>query len=155
MDQETCQYSRKDYTIDTDRQRLDLDIIHEYLTHSYWCPGIPREVLAKAIDHSLCFGLYRREEQIGFARVVTDYSRFAYLCDLFVLKPYRGQGLGKWLVECVMNCPLLQGIRVMWLGTRDAHGLYAKYGFKPLEYPGSMMEIKYEMPWFRPELIEE
>ena len=87
MDQETCQYSREDYTIDTDRQRLDLDIIHAYLTHSYWCPGIPRKVLAKAVDHSLCFGLYRWEEQIGFARVVTDYARFAYLCDLFVLSP--------------------------------------------------------------------
>ena len=155
MVRENRQYRRDQYTVDTDPDRLDLDVIHAYLTRSYWSPGVPREVVAKAIANSLSLGLYNSDGQIGFARVITDYARFAYLCDLFVLEPHRGQGLGQWLVECVLKCDLLDGIRGMTLATRDAHHLYAKCGFSQLEYPESMMEIKYEMPWFAPELLAE
>lgn len=133
MSQETRTYTRNGHTIDTDSLRLDLGVIHGYLTQSYWSPGVPRDVVEKAIANSLCFGLYDDLRQVGFARVVTDYARFAYLCDLFVLKDHRGQGLGKWLVECVVECDLLEGIRVICLATSDAHGLYAQYGFASLE----------------------
>lgn len=153
MDETNYQYTRDPYMIDTDRRRLDLDIIHNFLSRSYWCAGIPKNVLRKAIANSLCFGLYIVDEQIGFARVVTDYARFAFLCDVFVLRAYRGQGLGKWLVECVLSCELLQGNRKISLGTRDAHGLYARFGFKVPENTERMMELKFQMPWSRPDLV--
>ena len=132
---------RGPYTISTDRGRLDVDAVHAYLTRSFWAEGIPRDLVAKAIGNSLCFGLFDAAAQVGFARVVTDRATFAYLCDVYVLESHRGRGLGKWLVEAVMTHADLQGLRRFLLVTRDAHGLYAPYGFAPPANPERHMEI--------------
>jgi GNAT superfamily N-acetyltransferase len=129
------------YEISTDPALLDVDVIHAFLTQSYWSPGIPRSVVERAIGNSLCFGLYRGTEQVGFARVVTDKATFAYLADVFILEAHRGKGLSKWLVQAVMAHEDLQGLRRFLLGTRDAHGLYKQFGFGELAYPSNMMEI--------------
>ena len=131
----------RSYEISTDPARLDIDAIHAFLTQSYWSPGIPRATVARAIAHSLCFGAFWEGQQVGFARVVTDRTTFAYLCDVYVLEAHRGRGLAKQLMDRVVQHPDLQGLRRMMLATRDAHGLYARYGFKPLAAPGVMMEI--------------
>jgi GNAT superfamily N-acetyltransferase len=132
-------WTRNEYTISTDRARLDLDVIHGYLTRSYWAQGRSRERVSRAVDHALPFGLYLGQAQIGFARVVTDYVVLAFLADVFVLEEHRGKGLGTWLVEVVMSHPELQSVRRWSLGTRDAHGLYRKFGFaEPV--PGVLME---------------
>lgn len=123
------EWTRGDYTISTDRDRLDLDVIHGFLVESYWAEGRSRERVVQSIDHSLPFGLYRQGQQVGFARVVTDYVVLAFLADVFVLEPHRGNGLGAWLVEVVMNLPELGSVRRWILGTRDAHDLYRKFGF--------------------------
>ena len=133
------EWTRGEYTISTDRGRLDLDVIHGFLMRSYWAAGRPRERVAQAIEHSLPFGLYHREVQIGFARVVTDYVVIAFLADVFVLEEHRGQGLGRWLVEVVTGLPELQSVRRWLLGTRDAHELYRKFGFRDTT-PGVLME---------------
>jgi GNAT superfamily N-acetyltransferase len=131
-----------DFFISTDRARLDLDVVHGFLTNCYWAKGIPRDVVARSIEHSLCFGIYGPDgNQAGFARVVSDYATFAYLGDVFVLEPYRGRGLGKWLMECVVKHPGMQGLRRWTLLTRDAHGLYAQFGFSPLQAPERYMEL--------------
>ncbi|CAN5280728.1 GNAT family N-acetyltransferase [soil metagenome] len=129
------------YAISTDRQRLDVAAIHAYLTQSYWSPGVPRTVVERAIANSFCFGVYRDAEQVGFARVVTDKATFAYLADVFILAPHRGQGLSKWLMEVITGHEDLQGLRRFMLGTKDAHSLYAKFGFTALANPARMMEI--------------
>lgn len=129
------------YEISTDPARLDIDAIHAFLTQSYWSPGIPRATVARAISHSLCFGAFWQGQQVGFARVVTDRTTFAYLCDVYVLEAHRGRGLAKQLMDRVVQHPDLQGLRRMMLATRDAHSLYARYGFQPLAAPGVMMEI--------------
>jgi GNAT superfamily N-acetyltransferase len=134
-------FEREGYLISTDPAQFDLDAIHAYLVRAYWCEGIPRETMERAIANSLCFALLRGTAQIGFARVVTDSATYAYLCDVYVLEDYRGKGLGKWLMECVMAHPALQGLRRFSLATRDAHGLYRKFGFRELSKPESMMEI--------------
>jgi GNAT superfamily N-acetyltransferase len=129
------------YEISTDPARLDIDAIHAFLTQSYWSPGIQRSTVARAISHSLCFGAFCAGQQVGFARVVTDRTTFAYLCDVYVLEAHRGRGLARQLIDRVVHHPDLQGLRRMMLATRDAHGLYARYGFEPLAAPGVMMEI--------------
>lgn len=134
------EWQRGAYTISTDNNRLDLLLIHNFLTHSYWAEGIPFETVKRSIEHSLSFGLYRDEQQIGFARLVTDYATFAYLADVFILEPFRGQGLSKWLLEVVMAHPELQGFRRWILGTKDAHGLYRQYDFTELKWPERFME---------------
>jgi GNAT superfamily N-acetyltransferase len=133
---------REAFSISTDQARLDRPMIHEFLSQrSYWATGIPRSVVERSIENSLCFGLYHANRQIGFARVVTDKATFAYLGDVFVLEAYRGRGLAKWLVESIVRHPDLQGLRRIILGTRDAHGLYAQFGFKPVASPERLMEI--------------
>lgn len=132
---------RGDYAISTDPHRLDVDTIHAYLTTSYWSPGIPRSVVGRALANSLCFGLYRGDQQVGFARVITDKSTFAYLADVFILEAHRGQGLSKWLMECIKGHEDLQGLRRFMLATRDAHGLYQQFGFTALANPARMMEV--------------
>ncbi len=123
--------NEKDYVISTDKSRLDLEMIHDFLAnHSYWSAGIPFPVVAKSIENSLCFGVYDRGKQVGFARVVTDFATIAYVGDVFILENYRGKGLGKKLIKTVMNHPELQGFRLWLLGTKDAHDLYKKYGFQ-------------------------
>jgi GNAT superfamily N-acetyltransferase len=136
----THEWQRGAYTISTDNNRLDLLLIHNFLTQSYWAEGIPFETVKRSIEHSLSFGLYRDEQQVGFARLVTDYATFAYLADVFILEPFRGQGLSKWLLEVVMAHPELQGFRRWILGTKDAHGLYRQYGFTELKWPERFME---------------
>jgi len=132
---------RGQYEISTDRNKIDLAAVHAYLARSYWCEGIPKELLAKAIAGSLCFSLLDRGRQIGFARVVTDRATFAYLCDVYVLQEHAGRGLGKWLIETVQSHPDLQGLRRFVLVTKDAHGLYSQFGFEPLRNPERYMEI--------------
>jgi GNAT superfamily N-acetyltransferase len=129
------------YEISTDPARLDIDAIHAFLTQSYWSPGIPRATVARAIANSLCFGAFWQGQQVGFARVVTDKTTFAYLCDVYVLEAHRGHGLSKQLMVHVMQHPDLQGLRRMMLATRDAHGLYAQYGFTALSAPDRIMEV--------------
>lgn len=130
------------YEISTDPARLDRTAIHAALTRMYWCEGIPRETLDKAIDHSLPFGVYTAAgAQVGFARVVTDRATFAYLCDVYVLESHRGNGLSKRLIEAITAHPDLQGLRRFSLVTRDAHTLYEQFGFSPIANPRGHMEI--------------
>jgi GNAT superfamily N-acetyltransferase len=135
------EWKRGDFTISTDRNRLNREAIHAFLKESYWARGIPREILDRAIDNALCFGIYDRERQVGFARVVTDSATFAYLADVFVLESHRGRGLSKWLMEVIRGHPQLQGLRRWSLATRDAHGLYERFGFRRPANPDRMMEI--------------
>ncbi|HSS44711.1 MAG TPA: GNAT family N-acetyltransferase [Thermoanaerobaculia bacterium] len=135
------EWRRDDYSISTDRDRLDREVIHAFLRESYWARGIPREVVDRAIENALCFGLYAGDRQIGFARVISDLSTFAYLADVFVLDAHRGRGLGTWLVEVIRAHPDLQNLRRWMLATEDAHGLYRKFGFRPLQTPQRIMEI--------------
>jgi GNAT superfamily N-acetyltransferase len=127
-------------TVDTDKRRLDVERIHAFLTESYWAKGIPLDVVCRSIEGSLCFGLYDGDEQVGFARVVSDGATFAYLADVFILDSHRGRGLGKLLVSAVLAHPELQGLRRWVLATRDAHGLYVQHGFAPLSDPQRFME---------------
>ena len=132
---------RLGYRISTDVSAMDVDAIHAYLTRSYWARGIPRDVVARAIAGSLCFGIFENARQVGFARVVTDRATFAYPCDVYVLEGHRGRGLALWLMEEVVAHPELQGLRRFALATRDAHRLYEKFGFVPLSRPEIFMEI--------------
>jgi N-acetylglutamate synthase-like GNAT family acetyltransferase len=128
--------------VSTDSAKLDLDVIHGYLVQSYWSKGIPRETVAHAIQHSLCFGAYDSNgPQVGFARVITDFATFAYIADVFVLESHRGRGISKLIMECIKQHPELQGLRRWTLSTKDAHTLYAQFGFTPLNSPGNFMEI--------------
>lgn len=129
-----------EYTITTDKRRLDLQAIHAFLSQTYWSPGIPMAVVERAIENSLAFGVFQGEEQVGFARVVTDKATFAYLADVYVLAAHRGKGLSKRLLEVIHAHEELQGLRRFMLATKDAHGLYAQFGFKALANPSRMME---------------
>src|SRR5260370_38262335 len=118
------------------RELLDLEVIRGFLTNSYWAKGISREIVARSIEHSLCFGIYDAEgSQVGFARVISDRATYAYLGDVFVLESHRGRGLSKWLMECIVKHPVLQGLRRWTLLTRDAHVLYSQFGFTPVNAP--------------------
>jgi GNAT superfamily N-acetyltransferase len=123
------EWTHGEYTISSDRQRLDVDVIHGFLVESYWARGRTRDRVVRSIEHSLPFGLYLGEQQVGFARVVTDYVVLAFLSDVFVVEAHRGKGLGRWLVEVVTSLPELRHVRRWLLGTRDAHGLYQQFGF--------------------------
>ena len=135
------EYTQGPYAISTDRERMDVKAIHEFLSNSYWARDIPLAVVERAIQHSLCFGVFEGDEQVGFSRVITDYATYAYLGDVFILESHQGRGLAKWLMEIVMAHPELQGLRRWNLATRDAHSLYARHGFQPLRNPGSYMEV--------------
>ena len=144
-------YQKGDFAVYTDPGKLDVAAIYGYLSRAYWSEGIPRDIVEKAIANSLCFGLFRDSDQIGFARVVTDRATYAYLCDVYVLEEFRGKGLGVWLMECVMSHPDLQGLRRFSLATRDAHGLYEKFGFAELKKPESQMETVHHGIYLRPQ----
>lgn len=170
------EHRRGEYAISTDPARLDLDVIHGFLTNCYWARGIPRETVERSIKHSLCFGIYHEGDkklplhadaarsvapqgdefqsrapqhkahepgasQVGFARVISDFATIGYLGDVFVLESHRGRGLSQWMMECIMRHPSLQGLRRWILLTRDAHGLYAKFSFTPLQKPDRYMEL--------------
>lgn len=137
----TEEWHRGEFEISTDPARVDLPVVHAFLrTEAYWSPGVPMDVVRRSIGGSIVFGVYRGVEQVGFTRVVSDKATFAWICDVFVLDAYRGQGLGKWLMECVVAHPELQGLRRWMLATRDAHGLYKQSGFTELRDPARLME---------------
>ncbi len=141
----TKQFENNGYFINTDKSKLDYEVVHNFITNSYWAKGISFEDVKKGIENSFCFGVFKKESQIGFARVITDYSRLAHLADVFILKEYRGLGLGKWLMENIMNHPELQSIKKWTLLTEDAHGLYGQFGFQNLKNPEIYMELKKSM----------
>jgi len=134
------EFKKDKFTISDDVSRLDIDAICDFLSRAYWADKRPRHLIERSIKHSLNFGVYDGERQIGFARVVTDHATFAYLCDVFIHEEYRGHSLGKWMMECVMTHPDLQGLRRWSLATRDAHGLYQQFGFTELSDPSLWME---------------
>lgn len=135
----------KKYTISTDKTKLNMSVIYNFIANSYWAKGIPKSVMQKAIDNSMCFGVYSAQnEQIGFARVVTDNATFAYLADVFIIPDLQGNGLSKLLVKTIVEHPELQGLRRFLLATADAHGLYAQYGFKPIDNQALLMQINPE-----------
>jgi GNAT superfamily N-acetyltransferase len=127
--------------VTTDRSRLDLDVIHGFLTTSYWARGVPRKVVARSMEHSLCFGAFDGDRQVGFARVISDRTTFAYICDVFTLESHRGHGVGKSLMAAITSHPELQGLRRRMLFTRDAHGLYRQFGFGAAGHPERLMEV--------------
>ena len=136
------EWRRGDYVISTDPSMLDMDVVHEFLQRSYWAAERPLETIKRSVEGSLNFGLYGAKDrrQVGFARVVTDFATFAWLCDVFIDETHRGQGLGVWLIETVVGHPELNCLRLWVLGTRDAHGLYEKTGFTPLGMPDKWMQ---------------
>jgi GNAT superfamily N-acetyltransferase len=135
------EWQRGDYAISTDNHLLDIPLIHDFISNqSYWAQDRPIEIVERALDNSLNFGLYKNNQQIGFARVVTDYATFAWIADVFVLPEHRGQGLSKWLMGVVLSHSELQGFRRWVLATKDAHNLYARFGFIPLHRPERWME---------------
>jgi N-acetylglutamate synthase-like GNAT family acetyltransferase len=129
------------FTISTDPARLDMDAIVDMLQRAYWASGRPREKTERAFQNSLVFGIYEGGKQIGMARVITDFSIFAYLCDVFIHEDYRARGLGKWLMQTIMNHPGLRDLRRWLLVTSDAHGLYRQFGFNTIEDPERWMEL--------------
>jgi N-acetylglutamate synthase-like GNAT family acetyltransferase len=129
------------FFISTEKEKMDIDVIHSFLTRSYWAKGIPKEIIKKSVEGSICFGVFENDKQVGFARMVTDKATFAYLADVFIIEEYRGLGLSKWLMEVIMSHPDLQGLRRIMLATRDAHGLYKKFGFTPLINVDRWMQI--------------
>ncbi|MDQ2693749.1 MAG: GNAT family N-acetyltransferase [Chloroflexota bacterium] len=131
---------RDTFTISTDPGRLDVDAIVDMLSRAYWAIGRPRDRTERAIQNSLVFGVYNGDKQVGVARVVTDYSVFAYLCDVFILEDYRTHGLGKWLLETILEHPELREMRRWLLVTNDAHGLYRQYGYAEIEDPEHWMQ---------------
>jgi GNAT superfamily N-acetyltransferase len=134
-------WRKNEFVIDTSRRKLDLDVIHHYLSEeSYWATGRSRETIERSIQNSLSFGIYHRDRQIGFGRVITDYATFAWIADVFVLEAYRGKGLAKWLMEIMIAHPKLQRFRRWVLATKDAHELYRKFGFAELQKPERWME---------------
>ncbi len=134
-------WSQGEFEISTDPARIDVAAVHSFLTASYWAAGIPLEMVRRSIQGSICFGIYRGGQQAGFARVISDRATFAYLADVFVIEEFRGRGLAKWLMQCIMQHPELQGLRRWSLVTRDAHGLYWQFGFRELKSPERWMEM--------------
>ncbi|HVT84382.1 MAG TPA: GNAT family N-acetyltransferase [Chitinophagaceae bacterium] len=130
-----------EYYISADKSKIDIPLVHDYLCNqSYWAAGITIDIVRKSIENSLCFGIYKGDQQVGFARVISDFATYAYLADVFVLEPERGKGLSLFLMQCIIDHPDLQGLRRFTLATRDAHTLYSKFGFTPLAKPDRWME---------------
>jgi N-acetylglutamate synthase-like GNAT family acetyltransferase len=137
-------------SISSEQSRMDVAAIHAFLSQdAYWAKNIPRELIERAIEHSLCFGAFDSERQVGFARVITDYATFAYLADVFVIESHRGRGIGKQIMDAIANHPALQGLRRWHLVTRDAHALYAHYGFTPIDAPERHMMKVVRNPYSR------
>jgi len=135
------EWRRGEYTISTDKTRLDLAIIHDFISnHSYWGRGRRIKTVQRSLDHSLNFGIFKKDQQVGFARVVTDFATFAWIADVFILEEHRGQGLAEWLMKSILSHPELQGFRRWVLATKDAHELYRKFGFQELKRPERWLE---------------
>src|SRR5262245_39162568 len=141
MIMQVTEWRKDEYLLSTDKSKIDVEIVHEFLSHSYWAENIPLDVVQKSIDNSLCFALYHHDRLIGFARAISDFATFAYLADVFVLPAERGKDLSTWLMETVLEHPQLQGLRRFILATRDAHGLYARFGFTPFDKPERWMQV--------------
>lgn len=135
------EWHRGNFTVSCDPARIDLGVVSRFLASSYWAKGIPEQTVAKSLANSLCFVLLDGDQQVGFAKIISDRATIAYLNDVFVLPEYRGHGLAKWMMECVLNHPELQGLRRWVLATRDAHGLYKQFGFTALSKPEVFMEL--------------
>lgn len=135
------EWTKEDFLITTDKNKIDVNYVHWFLKHSYWAEGIPIETVQRSIDGSICFSVVYLNHQVGFARVITDKSTFAYLADVFIDENFRGRGLSKWLMEIIINHEDLQGLRRFMLATRDAHGLYSQFGFTTLNNPERWMQI--------------
>jgi GNAT superfamily N-acetyltransferase len=133
--------SRGEFTLSWDPAAQQAERIHAYLTQSYWAEGISLALVKKSLEHSLCFGVFTGGEQVGLSRVITDRATYMYLCDVYVLEAHRGRGLAGWMMEAILAHPDMKGLRRFSLATRDAHKLYARYGFTPLSKPESMMEM--------------
>ncbi|HUB05923.1 MAG TPA: GNAT family N-acetyltransferase [Myxococcales bacterium] len=134
------EWTRDSYLLVDDQARVDVDAVHAFLTTSYWAEGVPREVVERSVQGSLCFSLFLGDEQVGFVRAITDSATFAYLCDVYVLPAHRGRGLARWMIASLAEHPRLRSLRRWLLATRDAHGLYEKLGFTPLSAPERFME---------------
>ncbi len=130
-----------EYLISTDKSKLDVGIIYNFISQSYWGKDATIEKINRSIENSLCFGIYINNTQIGFARVITDFVGFAFIADVFIVKNFQGRGLSKWLMKVILDYPELQGLRRWMLATKDAHSLYKKFGFKQLENPKQFMEL--------------
>jgi len=135
------EYCKEEFLISTNKMKIQTDIVYSFLTKSYWAEGILFDTVKKSIKNSMCFGVYHNNKQIGFARVITDYTRLAYLCDIFIIEEYRGRRLSKWLMETILSHPKLKNIKSWMLSTKDAHGLYEKFGFKIPEDPKRVMRL--------------
>ena len=137
---EIMEWRKDSYLISTDKSKIDIATVHRFLSQTYWAEGIPIEIVKRGVDNSLCFAIYQGERLIGFARVITDFATFGYLADVFILPEERGKGLSKWLMRVILDHPRLQGLRRFTLATRDAHGLYAQFGFTPFDKPERWMQ---------------
>ena len=140
-DDAPIEVARGEYVVSTDKARIDVPAVHAFLSSTYWSPGIPESVVRRAIAGAICFGIYHRDEQVGFARVITDRATFAYLSDVYVVEAHRGRGLARWMMEVIMAHSALQGLRRFALSTRDAHALYRQFGFVTVANPDRQMEI--------------
>ena len=136
-------FTKDGFIISTEKEKLDVDLIHSFLNRTYWAEGISKEIIRRSIEGSLCFGVFENHKQVGFARTITDKATFAYLADVFIIEEYRGRGLSKWLMEVIMSHPDLQGLRRMILATKDAHELYKKFGFTQLNNVDRWMHIHF------------
>src|SRR6266487_1776006 len=137
---EIIEWRKDDYILSTDKAKIDVNAVHQFLTHSYWAEGIPMDLVKRSIENSLCFGMYYQQKQIGFARVISDFATFAYLADVFITPEERGKGLSKWLMQTIIDHPYLQGLRIFTLATKDAHELYAQFGFTLFDKPERWMQ---------------
>jgi len=135
------EWTKDDFLISTDKGKINIAFVHNFLSQSYWAEGIPQSIVERSVEGSICFALLHQEKQVGFARVITDEATFAYLADVFLDENYRGKGLSRWLMECILSHPKLQGLRRFLLATRDAHGLYKKMGFEKLPSLEPWMQI--------------
>lgn len=135
------EYKCDQFTIYTDRKKVDAEAVCSFLSKSYWANTRNKDTILRSIENSLCFSLFKEDTQVGFARIVTDYATFAYLCDVYIDENYRGLGLGKWMMECIINDDKIKAVKNIMLATRDAHGLYKKYGFEPIDNPEKYMKL--------------
>jgi N-acetylglutamate synthase-like GNAT family acetyltransferase len=138
-------YAKGGFTITTDKEKIDIAVVHEFLSKSYWANTRSKESLINSIENSLCFSIFKGDKQVGFARIITDYTTFAYLCDVYIDEFLRGNGLGTWLLECILNHPNLHDLRKWLLVTKDAHNLYKKFGFTNLKNPEKFMELSSQL----------
>jgi N-acetylglutamate synthase-like GNAT family acetyltransferase len=143
------EYQKNDLIISTDQSKLDFNFIHNHLNKTYWAKGIPMEIVKKSVENSIAYGVYQQEKQIGFARLITDKATFAYLADVLISDGFRGNGFAKWLMDCIIKNPEIQGLRLFLLATQDAHTLYQQFGFKPVAEPKRFMEI------FKPDIYQQ